>query len=83
MIKAILILALISSAFALDKLVYKQWKSHVAKYNRKFQSAEESRASYQNFARAVAQVDEHNKRFARGEETYQQELNKFSDMVGE
>lgn len=76
----IVLLAILSCACALDKKVYREWTAHIAKYNRKFKTSEESRMSFQNFARSHAIVQEHNKRYEAGLETYAMGLNRFSDL---
>ncbi|CAH1101124.1 unnamed protein product [Psylliodes chrysocephalus] len=78
---AILLLAAIAMASALtDQEKFSEFKT---KFNKNYGTPEEEQHRLEVFLENSKKIDAHNEKFAKGEVSYSQGLNQFSDLTAE
>lgn len=61
-----------------------EWENFKRQFKKKYQARSKEEITRKNiFAKNLAEIEEHNKRYAAGEETYEQGINQFSDLTSD
>uniref|UniRef100_A0A8D8SGW1 Cathepsin L n=1 Tax=Cacopsylla melanoneura TaxID=428564 RepID=A0A8D8SGW1_9HEMI len=64
-----------------EDLVKQEWNNFKLKYNKSYDSEDSDNVRMNIFIENKIKTEQHNARYARGEVKFQQEINKFSDML--
>jgi hypothetical protein len=66
-----------------DAEITQQWNDFKVKFNKKYADDAEEQMRKQLFTTNLQKIEEHNKKYERGEVTYTQGINQFADLTDE